>query len=269
MKKLILLVFIFILSVSASKAQFFKNFNVFSVDDDIKLGKQLRDEIANDPVTYPVLDEKKYPEAYAILRGMTQKILDSGDLQYRDKFEWEVRIIHQDSVLNAFVTPGGYIYVYTGLIHYLDSEDHLAGVMGHEIAHADRRHSTRNMTKQYGLSVVLGVLLGRNPGKLSEILGGLTGNLAGLKFNRDLEAEADAYSVQYLSKTDYQCNGAAGFFAKLLEEGNSQSPPQFLSTHPSSESRVEDINAQAREIGCSTESSFSNYQKLKDSLPRR
>ncbi len=249
------------------QAQFFRDLNLFSVEDDIKLGKQLQEEIAKDPKTYPILDRRRYQKSYQLLEQIRDRILSSGQVQYKDQFAWELYIIRDDQTLNAFVTPGGYIYVYTGLIKYLDNEDQLAGVLGHEIAHADRRHSTRNMTKQYGVSMVLGAVLGRNPGLLGQILGGVTGNLAGLKFGRDMESEADAYSVEYLAQTDYQCNGAAGFFEKILEEGNSQAPPQFLSTHPSSENRVADIHAKARSIGCSTQLSGYNYQALKNSLP--
>ena len=73
------------------------------------------------------------------------KMISNGDL----------RIIHDDSTLNAFCTPGGYIYIYTGILKFLDSEDEFAGVLGHEIAHADLRHSTRQMTKQYGVQILL------------------------------------------------------------------------------------------------------------------
>jgi len=72
--------------------------------------------------------------------------------KHKDDFAWQVKIIDDPETLNAFATPGGYIYVYTGLIKFLDTEDQLAGVMGHEIAHADLRHSTRQMTSSYGVS---------------------------------------------------------------------------------------------------------------------
>lgn len=258
--------FLVLFSVN-SYGQLFKNFNVFSVDDDIKLGKQLRDEIAKDPQTYPVLSERDYPEAYRYLKAMRDQILNTGVIQYREQFAWELFIIRDDSTLNAFVTPGGYIYVYTGLIKYLDNEDQLAGVMGHEIAHADRRHSTRNLTKQYGFSTVLSLLLGGNPSELSQILGAVTGQLGALKFSRTSESEADAYSVEYLARTKYQCDGAAGFFQKILDQGNSQAPPQFLSTHPSSANRVRDIQAKAQSLGCDTSLGGSNYEAFKRSLP--
>ncbi len=241
-------------------------YNAFSVQDDIQLGQQLKQEIKNNPQEYPVLDRNQYAEAYRILEGMRDEILNSGYIEHKDDFAWELYIIRDDKTLNAFVAPGGYIYVYTGLMKYLDSEDHLAGVMGHEIAHADRRHSTTNMTKQYGVAALLEIAAG-NSGQLVQGAAGLVGNLVGLKFSRKAEADADAQSVRYLSKTQYQCNGAAGFFAKILEEGNSQAPPEFLSTHPSSESRVRDINQMAQEVGCSTQASGNNYQRLKSLLP--
>ncbi|MEO1653848.1 MAG: M48 family metallopeptidase, partial [Bacteroidota bacterium] len=196
---------------------------------------------------------------------MRDKMLNSGYIVHKDDFAWELYIIHDDNTLNAFVAPGGYIYIYTGLIKYLDSEDHLAGVLGHEIAHADRRHSTTNMTKQYGLSILTQLVSGNNQssGQLAQMVGGLIG----LKFNRNTEADADAQSVLYLSATEYQCNGAAGFFEKLMQEGNGQSPPQFLSTHPSSENRVQDITTRAQELGCSTTPSGKNYQLLKNAIP--
>jgi beta-barrel assembly-enhancing protease len=242
--------------------------NLFSVEQDIQFGKQLRDEIANNPKEYPLLDPVKYARAYQILQNITNKILNSGGIEHRNDFEWKLHIIHDDKTLNAFVSPGGYIYVYTGLIKYLDKEDELAGVMGHEIAHADRRHSTTNMTKQYGLQVVLGAAMGQNPGMMKQILGGLTGKLVGLKFGRAAESDADAMSVQYLAKTDYNCAGTAGFFEKMMAQGGQQQP-QWLSTHPSHENRVNDIYAKSKELGCKTTplANQASYQELKRSLP--
>lgn len=259
---------IFILLLNACSPGGQGSINLFAIDDDIRLGQQLRDEIAKNPKEYPLLSPTQYPKAYQHLQRITDKLLNSGALQFRDKFEWKLHIIHDDKTLNAFVTPGGYIYVYTGLIKYLDKEDELAGVMGHEIAHADRRHSTNNMTKQYGLQIALSVALGRNPGVLGQMLGGMTGKVVGLKFNRSTESDADAQSVLYLSKTNYACNGTAGFFEKMMSQGGQQ-PPQWLSTHPSHENRVNDINAKAKEIGCSTQPvGGTNYQDFKNSLPK-
>ena len=116
--------------------------NVFSIDQDIELGRQVSQEINNNPSEYPILREQGNEQVYRYIRQLTDRILSSGKVAHRNEFAWEVKIIDDPETLNAFATPGGYIYVYTGLIKFLDSEDELAGVMGHEIAHAAQRHRT-------------------------------------------------------------------------------------------------------------------------------
>lgn len=241
-----------------------KGFNVFSIEDDKQLGLQLQQEIAANPAEYPVLSETQYSAAYAHIYRMRDSILNSGNVEYKDDFAWDVQIIHDDAVLNAFCAPGGYIYVYTGLIKFLDTEDELAGVLGHEIAHADRRHSTQQLTKSYSISLLLQVVLGENAQLLSEIAQGLVA----LKFSRSDESEADEYSVKYLCPTSYNAAGAAGFFDKLIQMEQAGSTPQFLSTHPNPDNRVADINAHKTELGCAgTETFDARYQQLKSSLP--
>lgn len=247
-----------------------KNNNVvlFSTSDDVKLGQQVQAEIAADPNTYKLLAPSDYPEAYAYLNALRDEILNSGKIAYKDDFAWEMHIVHDDNVLNAFATPGGYIYVYTGLIKYLDHGDDLAGVLGHEMAHADRRHTVRNLQKTYGVNFLLGVVLGQEPGALEQIAGQVAGTLAGLSFSREFETEADEQSVEYLAHTQYACNGAAHFFIKLNESGDAGQTPEFLSTHPNPDNRIENINAKATSLGCDTGlSSSTDYDKLKSYLP--
>lgn len=237
--------------------------NLFSIDDDIELGAQLDAEIRADPETYPILDETEWSAAYAELYRMRDALLATGEVQYVDDFEWKLAIIDDDETLNAFAAPGGYIYVYTGLMRYLEHEDHFVGVLGHEIAHADERHSTQQLTRVYGISTLLGVLLGEDPGLLANI----AASLLTLSFSRTHEAEADERSVYYLCPTDWAANGTAGFFEKLISEGG-VNVPEFLSTHPSSESRVEDINALAEELGCDTTyNPDADWQRVLDTLP--
>jgi len=222
--------------------------NLFTVQDDIDLGREVRDQILSDPSTYPVLEEGEAPDAYAHLYRVRDAVLASGEIEHADTFDWEVYLVDDPATLNAFATPGGYLFFYTGLIDYLDEEDHFAGVMGHEIAHADRRHSTQQLTKAYGVTTLLEVVLGEDPGLAAEIARGLLS----LEFSRHDEADADEHSVEYLCETAYASDGTAGFFAKLDAEGG-VSMPEFLSTHPSSDTRVEDIRDAAAARGCSVE----------------
>ena len=199
------------------------------------------------------------------IERVRDSLLATGEVNYDNLFTWNVHIIHNDSVLNAFCTPGGYIYFYTGLIRFLDNEAEFAGVMGHEMAHAAQRHSTQQMTNAYGMQLLLSIVLGQNPNALAEIAADLAAGVASLAFSRDDEYESDEYSVRYLYKTSYDARGVAGFFEKI--EGSPQ-PPEFLSTHPNPGNRVEKINEVWTELGGKTGETYpERYQQFKNTLP--
>jgi predicted Zn-dependent protease len=241
--------------------------NIFSVQDDIDLGAELAAQIEADPKNYPLLDEGQFPDAYDKLYAIRDSILASDLVDYADEFAWELHIVDDPKTLNAFCAPGGYIYVYTGIIDFLDHEDHLAGVMGHEMAHAAERHSTQQLTKIYGIQTLLSFLLGDVSDDLAVQI---AASLVTLEFSREDESEADADSVEYLCQTEYAADGAAGFFEKLIEAGKDGYYPEFLSTHPSSDTRVEDIEALATTLGCSTalmDEDGSEIGELKAALP--
>lgn len=237
--------------------------NFFSIQDDIEMGRQFSAEIEKDRANYPILPEQGNEEAYRYIRNLTKKILNSGEVAYRNEFDWTVKLIKDDNTLNAFAIPGGYLYVYTGLIKYLDSEDQLAGVMGHEIAHAALRHSTQQMSKIYGLDALRAVVTGKQEGgTLSQMALGLIS----LNFSRKHEAQADEYSVRYLCPTSYNAAGAAGFFEKLNQQGGSR-PPEFLSTHPDPGNRVKDIKDRKVSLGCNgNQTNTGEYNRIKKLL---
>ncbi|AEA43565.1 M48 family metalloprotease [Fluviicola taffensis] len=236
--------------------------NLFPVDQDRQLGAQVAAEIDGNPKEYPLLDSASNKEIYQYLYKIRNTILNSGQVKYKSEFAWRLRIIHDDSTLNAFCTPGGYIYVYTGIMKYLDNEAQLAGVLGHEIAHADLRHSTRQMTQMYGVQTLLSIIAG-NQQQLAQI----TAGLVGLKFSRNHESEADKASVTYLCPTVYQADGGAGFFEKIAAAGGSRQP-QFLSTHPNPENRIEAFKNYKIEMACQGVNDFtSEYKRIIAKLP--
>ena len=236
-------------------------FNLFTIQDDIALGKEFSKQIESDPKNYPLLPEAGNEEVYRYIRNITTKLLNTGKVAYATEFAWQVKIINDDKTLNAFAVPGGYLYVYTGLIKYLDTEDELAGVMGHEIAHAAQRHSTQQMTKIYGIDAIRQILTGN---KDADAFGQLALGLVSFKFSRKHEADRDAYSVTYLCPTYYHAAGAAGFFEKLQAEGEGGRPPEFLSTHPDPGNRVNDIKAKSQELGCRGKNYYkTEYEHIK------
>lgn len=233
-----------------------------SISQDIQMGQASVQQIENNPSEYPVLDSASNPVAYGHIYRIRDNILNSGKVYYKNDFPWRVRIIKDDNTLNAFCTPGGYIYVYTGIIKYLDNEMQLAGVMGHEIAHADRRHSANQMIKAYGVQTLIDILTSGTTQQLAE----LGANLLALSFSRSDETEADDYSVRYLLGTEYDPQGAKYFFQKI---GSSQGVPEFLSTHPNPDNRVANIEDTWKCLGSGGSSGTftERYQEFKNSLP--
>lgn len=257
---------VLLLSVAGCKKG--QGLNIFTIQDDKDFGAKMETEIAANPSEYPLLDRNQYGASYTYLEGLKQNILNSGQLQHASDFVWKLYIIKNDSVLNAFCTPGGYIYVYSGLIKYLDNSSSLAGVIGHEMAHADQRHSTQQLTTQYGISTLLDIVLGNNQNALTQI----AANLSLLAFSRDHEKDADEHSVIYLCPTQYRADGAADFFQKLTADPSyQQSTPAFLSTHPNPDNRITNIHDKKSALGCSNVPSnqveVNDYASFKASLP--
>jgi predicted Zn-dependent protease len=262
---IIVLILVLISSAGCKKGSDESIINLFSVDDDIEFGEAMEAEIAANPQDFPILDPAAYPEAYQHLNRIRDSILNTGLLYYEDRFEWKVQIIKDDTMLNAFATPGGFLYFYTGIIKYLDNEAQFAGVMAHEMAHSDLRHSTNTLTKVYGVQILLSILLGQSPGQLTEIVASLAYGLGTLAFSRDHEYQADEYSVKYLYQTSYDARGIADFFIKL---GDAPHPPEFLSTHPSPENRIEKITEVWQSLGGKAGNTYvESYNAFKASLP--
>ena len=218
------------------------DYNLFSLSDDVKFGQQVDSAITNNPKEYPLLNSS---EIQQYVQSIVNQILTSPQIQYKSTFAYTVKIIRNDSTVNAFATPGGYIYVYTGLLKFIDNEATLAGVLAHEIAHAERRHSTKQMSKQYGIETITGLILGKNPSQFESIVSNLFTNLGLLKYSRNDESEADEYSFIYL-KTSIWYPGAILFFFNKMNSESTSSPDLFevlLSTHPMTQDRINAVKS--------------------------
>jgi predicted Zn-dependent protease len=237
---------------------------LISTDQDIQMGMASVHQIDSLSAEYPILDSAQFPEAYGHIYRIRDNILNSGKVYYRNTFPWKIRIIRDDNTLNAFCTPGGFIYVYTGIIKYLDNETQLAGVMGHEIAHADRRHSAKQIVQQMGTQTLIQLLTSGSTQELAM----LGNNLLALKFSRTDETEADDYSVRYLLGTEYDAQGAKYFFQKINASGG-RSTPEFLSTHPNPDNRVVNIENTWKCLGSGGGTAIfdQRYAQFKSTLP--
>ncbi len=249
----------------------FRSINLFSIDDDVALGKQVFDEIILDD-SYPILSRNQYKNVYEYWESIRDNILQSSHIQYKDDFEWTITII-DDDVLNAFVTPGGYIFFFTGLLKYVKSEAELASILGHEIAHADRRHCTETMTKEYGLSFLLSILIGDNS-FLSSIVQTLAFSGADLAFSRKHEYETDEFSVRYLTDIQdsrfYYPIALTDFFDRMQADSlsKSQGKFEFLRTHPYDDNRKQKMYKIWESLGSPKGNKFENtYTAMIKKLP--
>ena len=242
---------------------------LFEAQYDVEIGRESVLTIQNDSLENPLLSVEKYPEAYSYIREMVREITSVESVEYDNLFKYDsVRIVHRDDILNAFCTPGGYIYVYTGLIKYLDHPDHLAGVLGHEIAHAERRHSAVRLQKEFGREKILDFILFSGAGLGGFVQAKILSEMLTLDYSRDQEAEADELSVIYLSKTRFACDGVGGFFKKLVDSGEDVALPEVLSDHPDSRRRISSIDAKAAQLNCNCNlSDTSRWEEMKSTLP--
>lgn len=213
--------------------------NIFTPQDDVQFGLQLHEEIKNNPKEYPILNNA---EVVNYVQGIVNRIIQSPAIKYRNYFKYQVTIIGDDKTVNAFATPGGLIYVYTGLLKFIDNEATLAGVLAHEVAHSELRHATGRLTKAYGVSILLDLVLGDNPSKMEEIAANLFTGLAFLKNSRDDEYEADEYAYKYLKSTEWYPGALTFFFEKIKKNERSSFLEVLLSTHPLSQDRIDRLN---------------------------
>jgi beta-barrel assembly-enhancing protease len=248
-----------------------RSINLFPESKDIELGLQIDQEIRKNPGEYPLLTDR--PEVKTYVEQVGRKILASPELRYRDSFAYKFEIVRNDSIINAFCTPGGYIYVYTGLMKFVDNEATLAGVIGHEIAHAERRHATKRMTAAMGADVLVAVVLGEKPSQMAILGANLFTGLGLLANSRADESEADVFSFKYLQSTEYY-PGAIEFFFEKVQGSSGKRGSAFerlLSTHPLPQDRVENVRKLVVQAGAPkpTEKQLfaQRYQQMKKKLP--
>jgi len=167
-----------------------------------------------------------------------------------DGYAWEFNLIQED-VINAWCMPGGKVAFYTGIMPVCEDETGVAVVMGHEVAHAVANHGRERMSQglaaNMGLSTV-SAAMGQNPTLTQELLlqsAGIGTQLGMLKFSRTHETEADEIGLIFMAMAGYDPREAPKFWKRMAEQSSGgQRPPEFLSTHPHPETRINDLIAQ-------------------------
>jgi predicted Zn-dependent protease len=220
-----------------------KGVNIYSIEREMALGKQLAQEVQRQA---KIVDDPLISE---YINRVGQNLVRNSDA----KVPFTFQLIEGDSP-NAFALPGGYIFVYTGLIKIADEEDELAAALAHEIAHVAARHMTKQATKSEIVniaSIPAGVILGGGIAGIAARQGANFGIPAVfLHFTRKDESEADYLGLQYLYAAGYDPNGAISIFEKIesLQKSKPGTVARIFSTHPMDADRIQKAESEINRI---------------------
>lgn len=237
-KKLILLFLcVFAVSCAINPVTGKRELSLISEQEELSLGKQTDGEIR---IQYGLYDDAAL-DSYVKATGSAL-----APHSHRPDLPYQFAVL-DSPVVNAFAVPGGYIYVTRGILALMSTEAELAAVLGHELGHVNARHSVRRMSQQ--LLLQTGMALGSAVNETFAKIAGVAGigvQLLFLKYSRDDERQADALGVQYTRSAGFDPSGVVPFFEALEKMGDlsgGQSLPGFLSTHPLTSERIQNVRA--------------------------
>jgi Zn-dependent protease with chaperone function len=218
--------------------------NLFSPAQDVEIGQKVSQDAERQ---LPMLNDRRV-DAYVDALGKRLAAKAPGA-----KYPYQFKVVNDRSI-NAFALPGGFIYVHRGIIEAADNEGHLAGVMAHEIGHVALRHGTNQASKSYAAQVPLAILGGAlGSGSIGAVLAqigaGFAVNSVLLKYSRDAERQADILGTQILYDSNYDPRAMAQFFEKIQAESKGGRMPEFFSSHPNPENRMELVNTEIQKLG--------------------
>ncbi|MBK9107557.1 MAG: M48 family metallopeptidase [Saprospiraceae bacterium] len=218
------------------------------------IAPRLADKIArNVPIEWE-LDLGKQVAAGLVPEGkvdtLKSQMLDSFFTAMKVTTDYPIKLYFvRDTVVNAFAMPGGSIVVYQGLFDKMQNYEALAGLLGHEFAHVEKRHSLRSMFRSLSGYMFLSLLFG----DLTGIMGVLLDNansIQNLSYSREFEREADARAVELLMERNIGLSGMQGLFQIFLDEGSKGlEVPEFMRTHPVTQDRIDYVKLKISETG--------------------
>lgn len=206
-----------------------EEYTIYSEEEEIELGVAIDNKLQK---------ENKILETPAFIEDIVKKV---GKVSDRPGLSYTVKVIENEEI-NAFAVPGGYIYLYTGLLEKVESNDEIANVIGHEIGHICARDGINQMQKTLLYSIPASVLLANKSAAIQKAVDAAF-TLTMLKYSREQELRADKLGVTYASKSGYNPDGMITFFKKLQETEKTAPTLKltFLASHPDIADRIEHI----------------------------
>jgi predicted Zn-dependent protease len=221
-----------------------------SVSQEMQMGAQAYDQVKSDPKMRPSQDPREIEPVKRVAARIVEAAKRSKYAEMANQFQWEVTVIKDDKTPNAFALPGGKMAVYTGIFPMAKTEAGLAAVMGHEVVHALARHGAERMSQgqltNTGLQIV-GAAAGAVGG--GGMLGQATMAALGvgakvgvlLPFSRKHESEADYIGILLAADAGYDPREAVALWERMGQTSGGGAPSEFMSTHPSHETRIDQL----------------------------
>jgi predicted Zn-dependent protease len=259
MKKFTVLLLLFIISCVTTGPGGKTDFIFISTPEEVEIGKQ----VATDVESKEKLLKKTTVQNY--VNEVGQKIARVCD---RTDVEYTFKVIDKDEI-NAFACPGGFVYIYTGLLETLDNEAQLAGVLAHEISHVVARHSIKKLQNIYGYSILAQIALGDKAEGVAGDIVNVAAMLILQGYSRDNEFEADRYGILYAKNAGYNPKGMIQVFEKFKKMEGSPPPAVLglLSSHPPAAERINKGESEISRIGGTTlPYNADRYENIKSQL---
>jgi len=222
-----------------------------SVGQEMQMGAQAYDQITRDPNSRLSQDPKEVEPVRRVAARIIEAAKRSKYSEMAKQFQWDVTVIKDDKTANAFALPGGKMAVYTGIFPIAKTEAGLAAVMGHEVVHALARHGAERMSQGQLTNAALqvaGAAAGASGGGLLSQaamaalgVGAQVGVL--LPFSRKHESEADYVGILLAADAGYDPRESVGLWERMAQLSSGEGPGEFLSTHPSHDTRIDQLKS--------------------------
>jgi predicted Zn-dependent protease len=200
--------------------------NILTTEEEVQIGSQVAAEVEKNETVLSNAAIQDY------VRGIGERL---ARVSSRQDVTYTFKVIDAPDTVNAFALPGGYMYIYTGLLQICDNEAELAGVMAHEIGHVAAHHHGEMLTRQYGMQLIASWLLGEDPSALAQVAASLIGTGIESRYSRQQEYEADTLGMEFLFRAGYKPDAMLTFMDKMMAEDEKSGrtrPLPIFSSHP-------------------------------------
>ncbi|OGW80630.1 MAG: hypothetical protein A3G33_09865 [Omnitrophica bacterium RIFCSPLOWO2_12_FULL_44_17] len=233
MKRHYFILIFFLFTGCAALNPWIENVNIIPIPYEIQAGQEMAKTIIKET---PLSTDSALNAKVAAIGNRLVATLPKKDFNY-------AFYAVQNKEPNAFTTPGGKIYVQTGLIQFSGNENELAGVLAHELGHAYNRHPSKAMTRTYGVEALTNLILNKNQSQLKNIALSVAKTGILTKYSRNEEREADEFAFNILQKAGYPTTGLVSFLEKIEKLQTTAGGPTWLATHPPTPERIARLKA--------------------------